>query len=108
MARYIVRCSKCRTRHTFPKAPEAYARPPVCRVTNCGSTRYYMDRERTLRVPCRCAGAYPWPSHRKGSPMCEHNPNWMVNRARRQGLDDEDIALAGLGRIHQPGEPIPF
>jgi hypothetical protein len=109
MSRFIVRCNKCRTRHTFPKAPEAYKRPPKCRVTNCGSTRFYMDKERTLRVPCRCSGAYHWGAHRKGSPMCIFNPRHLEHRARRQGLDDDDLALAGvLGTQMAPGVPIPF
>lgn len=107
MSKFIVRCSKCRTRHTFPRAPESYKKPPVCRTVNCGSTRFYTDKERTLRVPCRCSG-YHWGPHRKGSRLCEHNPMHLVHRARQQGLDELDIAFAGLGREHKAGDPIPF
>lgn len=105
MSRFVYRCNRCRTRNTFPRPVEDYVRPRTCR--DCGHTRFYTDWERTLRVPCRCGG-YHWGPHRKGSPLCEDNPNWQVNRARQQGLDEDEIALAGLGREHKAGDPIPF
>lgn len=74
----------------MPRHWRDYVRPKRCK--HCGHTRFYVDRERYARLDCRCSGAYPWPAHRPGSPMCEHNPQWQANRALRQGAGDEVVA----------------
>lgn len=103
---HVYRCSRCRTRNTFARAVGSYIRPRHCR--DCGYTRFYVDRERIMRPVCRC-NAYHWPAHRPGSPMCEKNPRVDANRAKRQGLDEDEILWLGLGAIVAlPGDPPPF
>ncbi|WCD44214.1 hypothetical protein Lumi_075 [Xylophilus phage Lumi] len=33
---------------------------------------------------------YPY-KHRKGSPLCEHNPNVVLNRAMNSNISDDDL-----------------
>ena len=91
---YVYRCSRCRTRNSFPRSVLSYVRPRKCR--DCGYQKFYVDRERVSRVSCRCEGAYHWIAHRPGSPMCEKNPEYRANRAIREGADEDDISFMGL------------
>lgn len=108
------RCSKCRSRNVLPKALFAYKRTPRCK--SCNYQRFFIDKERTTRQVCRCEGAYHWPSHRPKSPYCMQNPNVFINRARRAGATDEELAelsmelsLAGVGgRSDFPPGMVPF
>jgi hypothetical protein len=106
------RCSKCRTRNVWPKALGEYKRGRKCR--HCGYEKFYVDKERVSRKPCRCEGglismkngAIP---HRPGSPCCVQNKKFEFNRAIREGLDADDIAWHEIGAVkHQPGAECPF
>lgn len=66
---HIYRCSRCRTRNTWPRALGTYVRGRRCR--HCGHDRFYPDRERVTRKPCNCSGYHH--AHRPGSRRCDHN-----------------------------------
>jgi hypothetical protein len=102
----VYRCSKCRTRNTFRHAVSWYKVKRKCR--GCGHKHFYLDKERTYRASCRCAGAYFWGPHRIGSQYCESNPMHEVHRAKRDGADDGEIAWLGLGLKPHAGDDIPF
>lgn len=131
MGRFVMRCSRCRTRNTFKVCPTNYRPPRGLKQTvkqvnralreiggkrcrDCGHTSFYLDKERTFRLPCHCVGAYHWGPHRPGSPHCSLNPNGWFNRARRADpdADDEDIvielSLSGLGGRTFAPDVIPF
>lgn len=107
------RCNKCSTRNVLPRALHLYRRIPKCR--NCLHDRFRVDKERANRVSCWCEGAYHWGAHRAGSPMCIHNPNVWINRAKRAGATDDDLieiridlALEGIGGKVVPHGVVPF
>lgn len=97
---YVYRCSRCRTRNTFNRPVTQYIRPRRCR--DCGYAKFYVDRERVTRKPCRChggllgrTGSIP---HRPGSAGCIHNPFGEAYRMKRDaGMDDDDLAFLGIG-----------
>ena len=105
MPGYIYRCSRCRTRNSFHHPVDWYKIKRKCR--DCGYQKFYKDKERRARQPCRCSGAYHWGAHRLGSPMCEHNPNYQANRALRDGTPLEDVAWGQLAGVSKHVEP-PF
>lgn len=87
MAKYAYRCMKCRTRNTFRKKVDNYVLQRKCKC--CGSPSFYWDKERNTRnamgryhlSACSCSlgrGYYGY-THRKGSKICEYNPNWELN-----------------------------
>lgn len=82
---YVYRCNACRTRNTFLKPWRAYVWGRVCR--HCQHTRFYVDKERTHRVPCRCGG-YHYP-HRLGGGACDHSPTRALHIAKRGGDKNE-------------------
>jgi hypothetical protein len=97
------RCSACRGRNTLARHWKDYKRPRRCK--HCRAVdRFYVDKERVARLSCFCQGAYHWVAHRPGSPMCEQNPAYLVNRARRGGAEDHDVAqlLARVMTTQQP------
>ena len=108
------RCSRCRARNVLPRAVHEYIRKPTCK--SCGYARFYPDWERVRRKSCTCEGAYHWGAHRAGSPYCLQNPNAYINRAKRGGASDEDLAdlridlaLSGIGgRSNFPPGVVPF
>lgn len=115
---YSYRCNKCRTRNTFRQPLEHYVRPRKCKC--CGHRRFYFDKERNRRQPCRCDGGLLGRSgsipHRPGSPCCVLNPMHPYHRARVQGAPADflmdlfiDLAWEGEGgRVTAPGDPVPF
>jgi DNA-directed RNA polymerase subunit RPC12/RpoP len=89
---WIYRCSRCRTRNTFRRAVHDYIIKRKCR--HCGHRRFYVDKERVRRKPCKCAG-YHHP-HRMFSKFCDHRPESIVHRAAREGTAGEalwDVAM---------------
>lgn len=90
---YPYRCSRCRARRTLPRRLDQYAREPKCKA--CGYTRFYVDRSRLEREPCRCDGGLMGRTggipHRPGAACCEHNPRHVINRAKRAGASAEDL-----------------
>lgn len=103
---HIYRCSRCRTRNTFKHSLQWYRRKRKCR--DCGYDRFYLDLERIHRVPCRCAGAYFWGPHRKGSALCDQHPEGEANRAVRAGEDEGAVAWLGLRLKSHTGDTTPF
>lgn len=105
------RCSRCRTRNVWPKAFSEYKHGRRCK--HCGYERFYVDKERVNRKPCKCdgglltgRGSIP---HRPGSPCCIHHPRFEFNRAIREGMDPHEAAFIGLGAIRsEPGAECPF
>lgn len=99
------RCMKCRGRNVFRRMLEDYLRPKRCR--HCGHGAFYLDRARQWRTDyCRCTEGYHY-THRVGSPLCVHNPDFQTNvRVERHGekLKDvlEDIAFDKA--FHEPVE----
>ena len=131
---YPYRCCACRARNTSKrqvnnwlpvrglKMTESEIKQRVkdeggMRCWSCGHTSFYLDKYRLMRAVCRCDGTpYHWGAHRPGSPHCEKNPNFIMNRARLHGATDEqledlrvDLALEGIGgTIYKPGAEVPF
>lgn len=119
MARHYYRCNRCRTRNTFDQAVDWYDKAPECR--SCGHTRFYVDKERVRRKPCKCDGgllsrkngSVP---HRPGSPCCVLNPWHEYHRARVMGAPEEvlleiqaELAFEGEGgRIMGRDDECPF
>lgn len=59
-----------------------------------------------MTLLCTCCGYHY--AHRPGSPMCEDNPFFRFNRARREGLSEEEVTDAFLDDIflnnHKPSK----
>lgn len=83
------RCSRCRGRNVFSRKLDGWS-VPACR--HCGHDKFYLDRARQFRNDyCSCTENYHY-THRKGSPMCIHHPDYQVNvRTRRYGEKLEDV-----------------
>lgn len=125
MAKFVLRCNRCRTRNTFKVCPVNWTQPRGLkkltkkevdrelrriggrRCRDCGHASFYLDKERTNRKPCHC-NAYHWGPHRPGSPCCVSNPSHNVFRAYREGMDEEDIAFLGLAAKPVPVGITPF
>ena len=99
---FIYRCSKCRTRNTWPRALATYKRGRKCR--HCGYTKFYVDRERIERKPCHCVGYHH--AHRPGSRRCDQHPLHPYWRSGDEGVLF-DILIDGKGKSYAPGV-IPF
>lgn len=81
---HIYKCNRCKTRNTWTKALQEYAKGRTCR--HCGNSTFHVDRERMNRKACGCMG-YHFP-HRKGSGCCDHNPAARENRMKREGYEE--------------------
>ena len=107
---YAYRCSKCRGRNTLKHPLEWYVRAKKCR--HCGWFRFYVDKARQFRNDyCTCAGYHH--THRKGSLMCEHHPNYEINvRTGRYGEALADVLADIARRTKEEKEnelcPVPF
>lgn len=99
---HIYRCSRCRTRNTWPRALATYVRGRRCR--HCAYTRFYVDKERVRRKPCNCAGYHF--AHRLGSRCCDAHP---LHPFYRSGDEDVlvDLLFEGKGKSYADGR-IPF
>lgn len=83
-----VRCRCCLARRTLTRSLRSSTRLPRCR--DCGARDYRVDtyrqrHERGARAPrpCSCP-EYHFP-HRRGSGMCQWNPNVTEEYARARG-----------------------
>lgn len=47
-----------------------------------------MRKKKPNQRKCECGGPYHFP-HRRGSPLCEHNPNQAANIYRAMGAPTE-------------------
>lgn len=99
---HIYRCSRCRTRNTWPRALATYVRGRRCK--HCQYDRFYVDKERTTRKACRCSGYHF--AHRPGSRCCDAHPLHPFYRSRDEGVLF-DLMLQGKGKSLE-NQPVPF
>ena len=84
------------------------------RCKSCAHTSFYTDKYRMLRPVCDCGGYHF--KHRPGSPYCTAHPRVDINRAKRAGATDAQLADLQLelachgigGTVHKPGAEVPF